>query len=171
MAFIGCHGRWKQDGQASAASQPGRSPPHGLPWAHHRQGGRRACPHINPGGSSRLPGLHEALEELAILGALSMHRSRVRIPYVSPHWVQSVVAWHTCLASRRTGLKSRWIHQSAGSPHRAGKGAHPEGRAPAGPGFTKVRVPWANRPSRHPLKVEIPGSNPGGTASQQGGVG
>ena len=128
-------------------------------------------PTSTPAGSSRLPGLHEALEELAILGALSMHRSRVRIPYASPHWVQSVVAWHTCLASRRTGLKSRWIHQSAGSPHRAGKGAHPEGRAPAGPGFTKVRVPWANRPSRHPLKVEIPGSNPGGTASQQGGVG
>lgn len=137
MVFRGRRGRVEYNRTGFGASRPGRSPPPGLPGAHHRQGGPRACPHINPGGSD-LPGPYGALEEPAVLGALSLHRPRVRIPHALPGRVQSVAAWHACPASRRTGLKSRWIHQPAGPPHRAGKGARlPMGAPPPGSGTTQ----------------------------------
>lgn len=54
-------------------------------------------------------------------------------------------------------------------PAAGGEGGASCGMRPCRVSFTQSTVPWANRPSRHPLKVEIPGSTPGGTANHQQG--
>lgn len=76
-------------------------------------------------------------------------------------WVRSVDAWHSCLASRRTGLNSRRIHQWGHGQVGKAPGSHPGNR-----GF-KPRCPFhpsGRGGTRHTPTVEsrsYPGSNPG----------